>query len=121
MVKEDYTATMGIMEIRTDGQLRDEVKSAGLEVLGQLSFSLKQGSEPAAELLRGPQVSQLRRRDFCSYEYSTDGGVTVIRVVVFDTGKRFYELTMVPNAKNIPTAMEPIFNAQDAILHTMEW
>lgn len=121
LVKEDYSATMGLMEIKADERLRKEVKAAGLRALGRLSFSLKQGREPSAELLSGPEVFRLRRRNFCSFEYTSDDGATVIRTVVFDTGKGFYELTVVPNASNLPGATQPIFDAQEAILYTIKW
>ncbi len=121
LVKEDYSATMGLMEIRADERLRKEVKAAGLEVLAQLSFSLKQGREPTAKLLRAPEVFRLNRRNFWSYEYTSDDGATTVRTVVFDTGKRFYELTAILNARKLPLAIRPIFNAQQAILQTMEW
>ena len=121
LVEENYSATMGLMEIRADEWLRKKLKAAGLELLGDLSFSLKQGRKPTAKLLKAPVVFRLNRRDFCSYEYTLDGGATIVRTVVFDTGKGFYELTVIPNAKKLPLAIRPLFDAQQVILQTMEW
>lgn len=121
LVKEDYSATMGLTEIRGDERLRKEVEETGLLVLGELSFSLKQARDPAAKLLSLPEVFQLNRKRFCAYEFASDNGATTIRTVVFDTGKKFYELTVIPNPKKMPVAMRPIFDAQQAILQMMDW
>lgn len=121
LVKEDYSATMGLTEIRGDERLRKEVEETGLLVLGELSFSLKHARDPAAKLLSLPEVFQLNRKRFCAYEFTLDNGVTTIRTVVFNTGKKFYELSVIPNPKKMPVAMRPIFDAQQAILLMMDW
>ncbi len=121
LVAEDQSATMGLTEIRGDERLREEVKEAGLEVLGHLSFSLKQERYPTTKLLRAPGVFRLKRSEFCSYEYTSDDGATTVRTVVFYTGDKFYELTAIPNVKKLSGTLQRIFSAQQAILQTMEW
>ena len=121
LVKEDYLATMGLEEIRADETVRKNLSAERLEALGQLSFSLKKSRDTSASILRGPDVFRLNKKNFCSYEYSLDKGARTVRTVVFSTSKKIYELTAFPSPRKAPSVMQPVFDAQQAILQTIEW
>jgi hypothetical protein len=123
LVREDYGATMAISEIKADAAARKQLTRKGLEALAEMSFALKsERAKGKAELVVKPKEFKLDGRKYCSYEYSTDGRKTLVRVVVFDTGKHFYDFTVVPAEKQ-GTKVDPqnLFLIQQSVLSSLQW
>jgi hypothetical protein len=123
LVREDYGATMAISEIKADAGTRRQLERRGLEALAEVSFALK--SERAtgkAEIIAKPREFKVDNRKFCSYEYTTDRRKTIVRVVVFDTGKHFYDFAVVPSEKE-GAKIDPkgLFVIQQSVVNSMKW
>ena len=123
LVSEDYGATMAITEIKADGTTRKRLEKEGLGALAAISFALKvERAKGKAELVARPREFKVNGRNYCSYEYSTDGRKTLIRVVVFDTGKHFYDFAVVPaEREGVKPQPEKLFIIQQSVLNSMQW
>lgn len=123
LVREDYGATMAISEIKADASTRRRLERRGLEALAGISFALKsERVKGKVEMVVKPKEFKVDGRKFCSYEYSTDGRKTVIRVVVFDTGRHFYDFAVVPAEKEgVKSDSKRLFIIQQSVLNSMQW
>jgi hypothetical protein len=123
LVREDYGATMAISEIKADAMTRKQLERRGLEALANVSFALKsERAKGKTEIVTKPREFKVGERKVCSYEYSTDGRKTIIRVVVFDTGKHFYDFAVVPSEKEgVKTDPKSLFIIQQSVLNSMQW
>jgi hypothetical protein len=123
LVREDYGATMAISEIKAEASTRKQLERRGLEALAEVSFALKsERAKAKAEMVVKPKEFKINGRKFCSYEYSTDGRKTIIRVVVFDTSKHFYDFAVVPAEKEgTKTDPKNLFIIQQSVLNSMQW
>jgi hypothetical protein len=123
LVREDYGATMAISEIKADARTRRQLERRGLEALAEVSFALKsERAKGKAEMVAKPKEFKIDDRKFCSYEYSTDKRKTIVRVVVFDTGKHFYDFAVVPSEKE-GAKVDPksLFIIQQSVVNSMQW
>jgi hypothetical protein len=123
LVREDYGATMAISEIKADASTRRQLERKGLEALAEISFALKsERAKGKAEMVVKPREFKVDGRKFCSYEYSTDRRKTIVRVVVFDTGKHLYDFAVVPAEKEgVKTDPKNLFIIQQSVLNSMQW
>ena len=68
-----------------------------------------------------PELFTLAARAHAAYEYSTDNGASVVRVVVFEAGRRFIECAMTPVAPTPSTAEQrTLFEVQQSVLASLE-
>jgi hypothetical protein len=123
LVREDYGATMAISEIKADANTRRQLERRGLEALASISFALKsERARGKAEMVVEPKEFDINGKKFCSYEYSSDGRKTIVRVVVFGTGKHLYDFAAVPAEKeNVKADRKSLFTTQQSVLHSMRW
>jgi len=123
LVREDYGATMGVTEIHADVNTRRKLEREGLEALAGISFALKaERAKGKAEIVTKPKEFKLNGRHFCSYEYSTDGGKTLVRVVVFSTGRHFYDFAAIPaEKKGVKVDPRNLFIIQQSVLNSLRW
>lgn len=123
LVREDYGATMAISEVKADASTRMQLERKGLEALAAISFALKtERAKGKAELVTKAKEFKLNDRKFCSYEYSTDGRKTIVRVVVFDTGKHLYDFAVAPGEKaGVKVDQQNLFTVQQSVLNSMQW
>jgi len=123
LVREDYGATMAISEIKADVNTRRQLERRGLEALAEVSFALKsERAKGKAELVAEPKEFKVGDRKFCSYEYTTDKRKTTIRVVVFDTGKHFYDFAIVPSEKEgVKVNPKSLFIIQQSVVNSLQW
>jgi hypothetical protein len=105
----DRTRTNGLVlsEIPGSAELRRNVERDGLLAIAQASFSIKTLRQPKVKLARESELFAVNNKLFAGYEYSAPDSTGSFeldhRAVVFTTGVRFYELTMVELASsNVP-------------------
>jgi hypothetical protein len=123
LVREDYGATMAISEIKADANTRKRLERRGLEALARISFALKsERAKGRAEMVVKPREFDIDGKKFCSYEYSSDGRKTIVRVIVFDTGQHLYDFAAVPAEKeNVKAGPKGLFTIQQSVLQSMRW
>ncbi len=125
LVSNDYTATITLTEIKASQEVHARLKENGLTSLAMVSLDLKQAKATGAfEIVTPPQQFAADGRVFCGYEYTTDNRTTVNRIIVFDTGKRYYELAAVPFPKegvDQKLGAKSLFVIQQSVLSTLRW
>ena len=92
LVRNDYGASITINIITIDEETRRGFSHGGLARTAQLSMQLNMNTR-AAVLLQSPTMKRVEGRDFCTYQIQEPATRERIRVVLFDTGARVYEVT----------------------------
>jgi len=121
LVKEDYSASLSFNPMKMDPALYKALQKDGLSAVAKVSMSLKKNNaRDTVTILQPLEPFQLNKRNFMAYEYTADGGKTVVRVVVFDTGKQFYECILLPATESLSQAgHRSLFETQQAVLKTV--
>jgi hypothetical protein len=121
LVKEDYAASLSFNPMKMDPALYRALQKDGLNAVAKVSLSLKKNNaQDTVTVVQTFEPFQLNKRNYIAYEYTTDGGKTVVRVVVFDTGKQFFECVLLPATVSLtPTEQRLLFETQQSILKTL--
>ena len=117
LLQNDYKATLAVSEIVVDSAANRAVRRGGLKRLAQLTMTLVSG-ENSAVLTREPEVFELNGRQFCSYETEIRETGDSLRVVVFATPERIYEVTALVRPGEQPGG---VFDAQQGFLSSLRW
>jgi hypothetical protein len=125
LVEENYLAAITLTEVKAAPEVRERLTGNGILGIGMVSLDLKEAKAKGSfEVVSPPQVFLFKGRNICAYEYTTDGRKTVNRIIVFDTGKRYYELAAIPMPKEIGGQMidsRGLFTVQQSVLNSMRW
>ncbi len=120
IVRNDYGASISINTITIDDRTRRQYKQDGLFRTGQLSLQLNTSTRSAV-VLQLPKLERLNGKEYCVYEIEEPATRDRIRVAVFDTGERVYEVTAL-NAVEGPSATDPdAFSILDRFLALLHW
>jgi hypothetical protein len=89
LLREDFSASITIRELKLNNFSRDQIEKGGLELLARLSAAnyIEDGFPPQVE----PICFKLKAKEFCSYEISVEGELR--RFVLYSAKGRFYECT----------------------------
>ncbi len=123
LVKKDYTAAITLTEFHADEIGNKQLTTDGLETLASISFSLKKEHvQQAIQMIETYEIFTLNGRKFCAYEYSTDQGRTIERVIVFGGIGRWFEISAVPfQKKGRFIDHESLFTVQNSLLNTLRF
>jgi hypothetical protein len=99
LVKDDYSANLQFIQLNPDSLTRNEI-SSDPNVLVSLSKDFKRARYgKALNPFTNEEKFQVNNNVFFAYQY-LDANKKNIRVVVFEKGNKYYELTAVPNKTN---------------------
>lgn len=97
IMKQDYSASISFSPVVMDPALYKALLRDGLKSVANVSLSMKKDRVKSAfQLIVPMEKFSFQEKEFYAYEYSHDGGKTITRVVVFDSGQRFIECAMLP-------------------------
>jgi len=121
LVREDYAASISFTSLNMDPALYAALKKDGEIAIAKVSLGLKKNrATDSVQIVQQPESFTLRGRRCAAYEYSIDRGLTVIRVVVFDTGTRFLDCALLPTSSTItPADNRQLFETQQSVLASM--
>jgi hypothetical protein len=121
MVREDYAASISFTNLQMDPALYMKLKRDGLVSIAKVGLSLKkQRARDSVSVVQAPESFTLNGRNYAAYEYSIDGGRSVARVVVFDSGSRFIECALMPAAGDLPQSDRlRLFETQQSVLASL--
>lgn len=122
LVREDYGASLSFSALTMNPALFDALRRDGLLAVARTSLALKRSNaHDSVRVVVQPELFTLAARAHAAYEYSTDNGASVVRVVVFEAGRRFIECAMTPVAPT-PGAAEQrtLFEVQQSVLASLE-
>ncbi len=89
LLRNDYTATITVNEIRIDQSARSELAQQGLSTLARLTMFLS-SKDKGALLQKPPEDFMLHDRRCCSYELVMPGNGDILRTVLYDVGGKVY-------------------------------
>jgi hypothetical protein len=116
LVRNDYAATISVREVRLDPAARYDVRRAGIKKVAHLSLALSTGS-----LLRSPHIFAFGNTDFCAYEIMNPSTLDTIRVVLFDTGSKVYEVSALLQGGTKQGTAEAVFAVQQSFVQSLRW
>ncbi|MGD0337480.1 MAG: hypothetical protein ABSB78_01690 [Bacteroidota bacterium] len=123
LVKKDYTAAITLTELHIDEIGSKQIIIDGLETLASISFSLKKERvQEGIQLIGTYEIFTLGGKKYCAYEYSTDQGTTIERVIVFGGVGKWFELSAVPFQKRGRFIdHESLFSVQNSLLNSLRF
>jgi hypothetical protein len=116
LVKDDYSATLNFVSLNLDSLTMKEIQSNEIKSVVEFSKAFKKAKYGKTF---GGFVNQesfeINKKRFYAYEYFDDAKRN-IRVVVFKTGNRFYELTAIPvKTQNL----QELYKIQNSVLSSI--
>ena len=118
LIKEDFSATLAVEELRLDARSRRRVEEEGLKLLAHLSLSFPQRTLSQPKVLDPPKEFNMRGKQVCSYEVESGGERR--RVVVFSAKGRFYECKAIAvKGKTSPQEVVRLYTAQQTLLSSL--
>ncbi len=119
IVLADYSRSISFTPIVADPALYASLRRDGLRAVAKVSLSLKKDrAGDSLQVLLPVEAFRLGGREFCGYEYTLDKGKTIVRVVLFDTGRQFVECAALPPAGSGAGAKE-LFDIQQSVLASL--
>lgn len=115
LIRGDYAASITIDEIRLDEPARRMIGRGDLSSLAILAASLDSGG--------GARVNQMEF-SFGDRKYMTFEQVILrdtVRVAVFDTGTRVFQVSAIVREGETEGAKSEVFSAQQALLKSLRW
>jgi len=118
LIREDFSATITVREIKLDRLTVQRVGKEGMKLLAQISAGLQDESPPGSAL--EPNEFELRGNKFCGYEFNSAKGRK--RVVVFSAKGKYYE-SEAYSVKGTPPQEEfsRLFTAQQTVLSSLNF
>ena len=121
LLRDDYSASLSFTPMNMDPALYASVRSQGLSAVARVSLNLKKNkASEKVIVMHEVEEFSIGKSRFSAYEYSAGKGAPVIRVVLFDTGSRIVECSMLPATDDItPAENRRLFEIQQTVLVSM--
>ncbi|HZY10564.1 MAG TPA: hypothetical protein VFF29_05360 [Bacteroidota bacterium] len=118
LIKEDYTTTITIRELKLNGLSEQYVRQKGLSVLANLSYSLLSDKSLTDSHKLDITEFKMGDKEFCSYEIKDAGNQR--RIVLFTIGGKYYECeARFLKGKLSETERLRLFTIQQSVLSSM--
>lgn len=119
LIKEDYSSTIALQEIKVDHFTDQRVKQEGLKLIAEISQSFKKESVDKFLLTKPIEIFTINAKNYCGYEYYSNSGR--VRVIVLQIGNRYFEVEAIPLAgiwyeKDLKT----LYNALHAFVNALQ-
>ena len=116
LIKEDFSATLMMKELKLDALSTEQVKKQGLKLLAYLASGLEE-EHSSGEAIE-PKEFEMHGRKFCSYE--TRVGENRKRSVVFAARGKFYDCeASVAKGRWSDEEIKKMFTAQQTLLSSL--
>ena len=116
LVKDDYSATLNFVALNVDSLTMKEIRSNEMKSVIEFSKAFKKARY--GKTFGGfvnQETFEINKKKFSAYEYSDDSKRN-IRVVVFKSGNKFYELSAIPvKTQNL----QELYKIQNSVLSTI--
>lgn len=119
LLRQDYAATISVSEVHLDEAARQELDHNGLLGVARLTMALAISAKPAITR-EEPRLFQIGGSEFCSFEYTMPSSGDALRVVLFDTGEKLYEVTALVSGEKRGTGSD-VFAVEQEFLGSLRW
>lgn len=118
LVKDDYSATLNFVILNLDSLTTVEIRNDNINSLVQLSKAFvkaKCGNEFKG--FTNDESFEINKNKFAAYQY-VDEKMRNIRVIIFKSGRQYYELSAIPvKIKNL----SDLYNTQNSLLASINY
>lgn len=120
LVRRDYAASISVNRVELNPEARQEFSEGRLLRLGQLTMQLMLSSRSAV-VVRAPVLVRMDGKEYCLYEVEEPSTHDLLRSVVFDTGKRSYEVTALVAGGEAAETREEVMAAHRSFVRRLQW
>jgi len=117
LVKNDYSATLNFVALNVDSLTMKEIQSDEIKFVVEFSKAFKKAKY--GKTFGGfvkQETFEMNKKKFSAYEYLDDAKRN-IRVVVFKSGNKFYELSAIPvKTQNL----QELYKIQNSVLSSID-
>lgn len=96
LIKDDYSGTITLQEIKVDGATEQRIKKEGLKLLAEISMAFKKESTDRFLLTKPVELFTINTNSYSGFDYYSNSTISRTRVVVFKMGSRYFEATAMP-------------------------
>jgi hypothetical protein len=125
IISKDSSACILVTEIKTAFDVRELVNDEDLEVIGNVVFEMKKASsKDSLERISLPERFNVNGKNCYGYNFVNHNTKDTCRIVLLDTGKRYYEFLSFPfRKKEKPDSWNivDLFTIQQTALKTFRW
>jgi hypothetical protein len=120
LVRGDFMATLAVREVVIDAETRQEVSRTGLKRVAELTLALASG-ERGVNVVKQPRLSSSRGTSICTYEYLAGHPTDRVHIVLVDTGKRVYEVSVLMTSNVSEETATEVISLQEAFVQNILW
>lgn len=120
LLRYDYAVSLTVDEIHLDAQARRQLGNENLQQLARLTLPLVAGDK-AAVVHHAPELFSVDGREFCSFELVMPGSGKRLRRVLFDTGAKSYDISIVYEEKEKGGNAYDVGALQDGFVKSLRW
>lgn len=96
LIKEDYSGTITLQEIKVDAVTDRRIKKDGLLLLAEISLKFKQEAVDRFLITKPIETFTINSQNYCGFEYYINSTSRRVRVVLFQLGNRYFETEATP-------------------------
>lgn len=117
LIKNDYSETLNFVPLNIDSKALSKLGSDKLTLAVQASKDFKMAKYGRAlKSFSDEKPFELNQKQFAAYKYTDDEGRDV-RVVVFEYGSKFYEVSAIPMKTS---DISKLYRIQDSVLNSIK-
>jgi hypothetical protein len=116
LVKADYSATLNFIALNIDSLTMKDIRGDEMNRIVKFSQAFRKAkSGKAMKEFINQEKFEINKKRFAAYEYVDDSKRT-IRVVVFSSGNKYYELSAIPFKTDNP---QELYKIQNSVLYSI--
>ena len=116
LVKGDYSATLNFIALNIDSLTMKDIRGDEINSIVKFSQAFRKAKYgKAMKEFVNQEKFEINQKQFAAYEY-VDDSKRAIRVVVFCSGNKFYELSAIPFKTNNP---QELYKIQNSVLNSI--
>ena len=120
LVRSDFTSTLSVREVSLDSETRREVNRLGLNRVADLTLALA-SSVSGARIVQQPEPASLNGNKAFRYAYIAGNSSDVVHVIVFDTGRNVYSVSLLVSTKMGQGSVQDAVAMETAFVQELTW
>ena len=121
LIKEDYSGTIALQEIKVDRFTEQQIKNEGLKLFAEISQSFKRESVDGFFLTKPIEIFTINSKNYCGYEYYSKSYNGRVRVIVLQIGNKYFEVEAIPlSGVWYEKDLKALYNALHAFVNALQ-
>jgi hypothetical protein len=121
LIKEDYSSTIVLQEIKVDHFTEQRIKKEGLKLFAEISQAFKNESVDKFSLTMPIEIFTINSKNYCGYEYYSNDRSGRVRVILMQIGNKYFEVEAIPLAGIwYEKDLKALYNALHAFVNALQ-